>query len=284
MKNNEWIETKENKLTEVKKYRKKASENRALLSYKYDVLKWRMNIIQVLVIVLSTMITFLEAIRTHYEFDERLFNIITISMSTMIAFTMAIYRFFRIEENKENIKQSLEEHVFIINKFRKISHIMSSFKLNSDDSNMNDWKQLELTYDSEIFENYIAIKERFDVLFSFQDSIYYKAKYKHDLLALEFTDNELKLVDKYKSTQHQVFIKRVNFWLRRILCCLKREQVKYADFIRQAEEGNLDGDCQDKTTQTLPIVIDREPVNKKINVKSNQNDGFVIVENSEFNL
>jgi hypothetical protein len=233
----DWNEEKISKLAEIKKYRKKASENRALLSYKYAFLKLRMNIIQVSVIVLSTMITFLEAIRSHYDFNESVFNVVTITMSTMIAFIMAIYRFFRIEENKENIKQSLEEHVFIINKFRKIHHIISNFKLGNDENNMDEWKQIILTYNSEIFENYITIKEKFDVLFCFQDSIYYKAKYKHDLLALEFTDREIEMVHVYKREKHEEFITRVTSWCKRLCCCLKQEQIKYGDFIRKAEEG-----------------------------------------------
>lgn len=232
-----WQIVKKNKLAEIKKYRKKASENRALLSYKYAFLKLRMNIIQVSVIILSTMITFLEAIRSHYEFNESIFNVVTISMSTMIAFIMAIYRFFRIEENKENIKQSLEEHVFIINKFRKIFHIMMNFNMAEDEKNLDEWKQIVLTYDSEIFENYITIKEKFDVLFSFQDSIYYKEKYKRDLLALEFTDREIEIVDAYKRESHTEFITRASSWCKRLWCCFKREEIHYGEFIRKAEQG-----------------------------------------------
>ena len=161
---------------------------------------------------------------------------------------MAIYRFFRIEENKENIKQSLEEHVFIINKFRKIHHIISNFNLEDDAKNLDEWKQIILTYDSEIFENYITIKEKFDVLFSFQDSIYYKSKYKRNLLELEFTDREIELVDVYKREKHEEFITRVTSWCKRLCCCLKREQIKYGDFIRKAEEGHFDKKEEDKNS------------------------------------
>jgi hypothetical protein len=244
----DWNDLKIEKLAEIKKYRKKASYNRALLSYKYAFLKLRMNIIQVLVIVLSTMITFLEALRSHYDFNENIFNVVTISMSTLIAFIMAIYRFFRIEENKENMKQSLEEHVFIINKFRKIHHVISNFRLDDDAKNLDEWKQIILTYDSEIFENYITIKEKFDVLFSFQDSIYYKSKYKRNLLELEFTDREIELVDAYKREKHEEFITRVTSWCKRLCCCLKREQVEYGDFIRKAEEGHFDKKEEDKNS------------------------------------
>jgi len=232
-----WNNIKIEKLAEIKKYRKKASENRALLSYKYAFLKLRMNIIQVMVIVLSTMITFLEAIRSHYDFDENIFNVVTISMSTLIAFIMAIYRFFRIEECKEDVKQSLEEHVFIINKFRKIHHVISNFKLEDDAKDLDEWKQIILTYNSEIFENYITIKEKFDVLFSFQDSIYYKEKYKRDLLALEFTDREIEIVGAYKRESHTEFITRASSWCKRLWCCFKREEIHYGEFIRKAEQG-----------------------------------------------
>ena len=204
-------ERKKNKIDEIECYTKNARKNRALLSYKYDALKFRMNILQVLIIIISTMITFLEAIKTHYEFDETSFNVATITMSTIIAFIMAIYRFFRIEENKENIKQSLESHVFIINKLLKITHCMNNFRLT--DSNITEWQQLELNYDGEIFDNYIAIKEKFDALFSFQDSIYYKRKYKRDFLELEFTNREIQLVDHFKEVKHNEFVLRLKGWL-----------------------------------------------------------------------
>lgn len=241
-------ERKKNKIDEIERYTKNARKNRALLSYKYDALKFRMNILQVLIIMISTMITFLEAIKTHYEFDETSFNVATITMSTIIAFIMAIYRFFRIEENKENIKQSLESHVFIINKLLKITHCMNNFRLT--DSNMTEWQQLELSYDGEIFDNYIAIKEKFDALFSFQDSIYYKRKYKRDFLELEFTNREIQLVDHFKEVKHNEFVLRLKGWLYYLMCCVKRERVDYSSFMKKAEEGKLRKINKEISTQT----------------------------------
>ena len=241
-------ERKKNKIDEIERYTKNARKNRALLSYKYDALKFRMNILQVLIIMISTMITFLEAIKTHYEFDETSFNVATITMSTIIAFIMAIYRFFRIEENKENIKQSLESHVFIINKLLKITHCMNNFRLT--DSNITEWQQLELSYDGEIFDNYIAIKEKFDALFSFQDSIYYKRKYKRDFLELEFTNREIQLVDHFKEVKHNEFVLRLKGWLYYLMCCVKRERVDYSSFMKKAEEGKLRKMNKESSTQT----------------------------------
>lgn len=239
---------REKKIDQVIDNRKQARKNRALLSYKYDALKFRMNILQVLIIVISTMITFLEAIKQHYEFNETDFNAATISMSTMVAFTMAIYRFFRIEENKENVKQSLESHVFIINKLCKTIHTMENFEFT--DKNKADWTQICLNYDSETFDNYIAIKEKFEALFSFQDSIYYKRKYKRDFLELEFTNREIELVDKFKNSKHNDFILRLKGWLYYLFCCMKRERVDYTTFMKKAEEGTLEMMSADVGTQT----------------------------------
>ena len=232
---------KQSKLAEIDNYRKEARKNKALLCYKYDTLKFRMNLLQILIIVISTMITFLEAINAHYNFDPTAFNVCIITMSTTIAFIMAIYRFFRIEENKEDIKQSLENHTFIINRLHKIIHSMENFKLinNGNDNNILEWNQLQLSYDGEIFDNYISIKEKFDSRFSFQDSIYYKHKYKHDLLTLEFSNREIQLVDEFKDTDHSAFILRLKGCLYYLLCCINRERIDYTTFIKKAEEGKL---------------------------------------------
>lgn len=256
------------KIDEICAYRKEARKNRALLSYKYDSLKFKMNLIQVFIIIISTMITFLEAVGTHYNFDAKSFNVATITMSTMIAFIMAIYRFFRIEENKENIKQSLENHVFIINKLHKIIHQMENFNFICDENNQNNennysiWEQLESNYDGEIFDNYISIKEKFDAQFSFQDSIYYKRKYKRDFLELEFTNKEIELVDKFKGFKHNEFILRLKGCLYYILCCIKRERVDYTSFMKKAEKGELKKMAQPSSSKiTHPSSQQRENTN-----------------------
>ena len=247
---------RQSKIDQVDDNRKQARKNRALLSYKYDALKFRINILQVLIIMISTMITFLEAIKQHYEFNERDFNAVTISMSTIVAFIMAIYRFFRYEENKENVKQSLESHVFIINKLCKTKHLMQNFEFTNN--NKADWTQICLNYDTETFDNYIAIKEKFDALFTFQDSIYYKRKYKRDFLELEFTNREIELVDKFKDSKHNDFVLRLKGWLYYIFCCVKRERVDYSTFMKKAEEGTLEMMSSDSSTQTCELCEETE--------------------------
>ena len=101
-----------------------------------------------------------------------------------------------------------------------------------------------------IFDNYIAIKEKFDALFSFQDSIYYKRKYKRDFLELEFTNREIQLVDHFKEVKHNEFVLRLKGWLYYLMCCVKRERVDYSSFMKKAEEGKLRKMNKESSTQT----------------------------------
>jgi hypothetical protein len=193
-----------------------------MLSFKHENLKLLINLIQVTIILLSTAITFLESIKTHYELSETTFNIISICFSTSIALIMALYRFFKVEECKEGVKHALDNHALIINKFRKTYNSME--KMDIQQENFGDWDKMRSVYESEIFDNYIAIRENFDTLFSFEDSIYYKNKYKKLLLKLSFINQEIKLVHKYKGVKHGGY----TYYLE-----------KFNQFVQDAEEGRL---------------------------------------------
>jgi hypothetical protein len=217
---------------------RESAKNKAMLSFKHENLKLLINLIQVTIILLSTAITFLESIKTHYELSETTFNIISICFSTSIALIMALYRFFKVEECKEGVKHALDNHALIINKFRKTYNSME--KMDIQQENFGDWDKMRSVYESEIFDNYIAIRENFDTLFSFEDSIYYKNKYKKLLLKLSFINQEIKLVHKYKGVKHGGYTYYLEGW-RKWLCCAfgRQRQVKFNQFVQDAEEGRL---------------------------------------------
>ena len=217
---------------------RESAKNKAMLSFKHENMKLLINLIQVAIILLSTAITFLESIKTHYELSEVTFNIISICFSTSIALIMALYRFFKVEERKEAVKHALDNHALIINKFRKTYNAME--KMDIQQENFTEWDKMRSAYESEIFDSYISIRENFDTLFSFEDSIYYKNKYKKLLLKLSFINQEIKLVHKYKGVKHGTYTYYFGGW-RRWLCCGfgRKRQVKFNQFVRDAEEGRL---------------------------------------------
>ena len=156
------------------------------------------NITQVTIILLSTGVTFLESLKAYYHLDFKIINIASIVMTTLIALIMAIYRFFEIDKKKENVGNSLKDHTFIINKFRKVVNVLSNMKLNTTHFNNEQFNELSKTYDNEVYENYISIRENFDSIFSFKELIHYRRKYRKHYLKDEIIKREIELIKKKK--------------------------------------------------------------------------------------
>lgn len=210
-------------------HRKHSSKNKAILSFKYDELAIKVTIIQIIIILFSTAISFLESIKSHFELSQQIFNIVTIVLSTSIALIMAIYRFLKYEEQKESVKNAIQDHVFIINKFRKIYSQIEHVKDKPDGPVLFD--KIIDNFENEIFDNYISIRENFDTIFSFKDTIYYKNKYKNNLLKLEKTNNELDIIDSYK---HDDIVFKPTSWYESMFCC-KPYKIDYDTFLENGK-------------------------------------------------
>ena len=245
-------------------HRKQCSKNKAMLSFKYDELTLKVTVIQIIIILFSTAISFIESIKAHYQLNQQLFNIITVSLSTSVALIMAIYRFLKYEEKKESVKQSIEDHVFIINKFRKIFNQLENVH---DKENPKDvFGKIIDTYENETFENYISIRENFDTLFSFRDSIFYKNKYKKQFLKLEKTNNEIEIIDKYKRSDAITYT--VPAWYEKMFCC-RKPVIDYDAFI---EEGTK---REKKKKEEMKKLLGDEDYIKKYNTMTQEKDNHI---------
>lgn len=222
--------------TQIEKYinivnfhRKSSSKNKAMLSFKYDELTLKVTVIQILIILFSTAISFIEALKNHYSLNEKIFNVVIVTLSTSVALIMAIYRFLKYEEKKENVKNAIQDHTFIINKFRKIYSQIESVKEKPD--YIERFNKIVDNFENETFDNYISIRENFDTIFSFRDSIYYKNKYKKNLLKLEKANNEIEMIDDYK--RDDIKMKEASL-LEKIFCC-RTHIIDYDAFIESGK-------------------------------------------------
>ena len=235
-------------IDDINFHRKQCSKNKALLSFKYDDINLKTNIIQIAIILLSTGITFIETIRSYYDLNSNFYNTIIIIFSTMIALIMAIFRFLKYDEKRENIKKALEDHVFIINKFRKTFNQLENANLKGNNNNDEMMKILN-NYESEIFDNYISIRENFDTIFSFKETIYYKNKYKELFLELERTNGEIELINKFRNKIRNVDYIYPSF-LKRIFCC-KKKKLKYNMFLENTSTWETEIHEEKKTKNKL---------------------------------
>jgi hypothetical protein len=235
-------------IDDINFHRKQCSKNKALLSFKYDDINLKTNVIQITIILLSTGITFIETIKSYYDLNSNFYNTIIIIFSTLIALIMAIFRFLKYDEKRENIKKAIEDHVFIINKFRKTFNQLENAKLKG---NNNDDEMMKIlnNYESEIFDNYISIRENFDTIFSFKESIYYKNKYKELFLELERTNGEIELINKFRNKIRNVDYIYPSF-LKRIFCC-KKKKLKYNAFLEKTSTWETENHEDKKTKNKL---------------------------------
>ena len=71
-------------------------------------------------------------------------------------------------------------------------------KLNTTHFNNEQFNELSKTYDNEVYENYISIRENFDSIFSFKELIHYRRKYRKHYLKDEIIKREIELIKKNK--------------------------------------------------------------------------------------
>lgn len=214
-----------------------ASRNKAILSFRYDSLEMKANATQVTIIMLSTTVTFLESLKAYYDLDMKIINIASIVLTTLIALIMAIYRFFEIDKKKENVGNSLKDHTFIINKFRKVVNVFNNMKLNPGHFDGSEFNELCKTYDNEVYDNYISIYENFDSIFSFKELIHYRRKYRKYYLKDEIIKREIELIKKNKDKiTTRGYVKR-NGACKRWLCC-KPWCIDYFGFIYDIENDD----------------------------------------------
>ena len=194
---------------ELIKKDKKMKECRYILFMKYVYLKRVINIFQISIIIVSTIITFFESIKNHIFVTEQKARIISICLSTYIAVFTAIFRFLKFDDKKEEINKILQiindVETLINNKIKSIELLQYRFndellilntskKLKSECENFDDisccleeqniinkyFSQFETiitNYKNEDIEQKILnAKKYFDSIFSYNEVIYYKGK------------------------------------------------------------------------------------------------------------
>ena len=142
---------------QIKKSVDIASKNKAILSLKYDNISFKINCIQISVIVVSALITFIETLNALYKLHIFVGSVLPILFATYIAISLSIMRFFKMDDTKEIIGKSLKNFSYIINKSRKSKHRIKNFDIN--ETNLDLWQDLISNYENEIYEYMCNVRE-----------------------------------------------------------------------------------------------------------------------------
>ena len=199
---------KKNKLFEViKENKKKINTSLYIISSKYDIIYFRFNKISLLILIISTIITFIEAIRlslinydTQYENSRisqyisqetisLIINIFSLSLSTILTILSSIIKFKNYRENMDKLK-SIHDTLFNYkNLYDKQKELITFFSISNNlTPELYDKLQETVeTYNKEIKEISIFDNIRRNDILRFN-----KIKVKHDI-ELEKLSNKREL-------------------------------------------------------------------------------------------
>tara|TARA_B100001971_G_scaffold110272_2_gene101279 strand:- start:1981 stop:3168 length:1188 start_codon:yes stop_codon:yes gene_type:complete len=97
-------------LKEVDKIELSLYRTMSMLRYKYEYYEFQNLVINVIIILCSSVITFLESLRANLAQDDDVdfwFTIITLSLGFVIAFSLSLFKFLKIQDKMEIIQSGL---------------------------------------------------------------------------------------------------------------------------------------------------------------------------------
>ena len=97
-------------IEQVVKFNKEIHTMMTILRYQYDHYSWWNITVNIIIITMSSIITFLESLRANVTLGEDMtlvFNIITITFGFLIALTLAIFKFLKIQDSMEEVRSGI---------------------------------------------------------------------------------------------------------------------------------------------------------------------------------
>ena len=220
---------------QIKKSVDIASKNKAILSLKYDNVSFKINCIQISVIVVSALITFIETLNALFEINVFVGSVLPILFATYIAISLSIMRFFKMDDSKETIGKTLENFSYIINKSRKSKHRIKNFDIN--ETNLDLWQDLISNYENEIYEYMCNVRESFENILQYTERVYYSRRLLNHYVKNAFAHKNIDYVDKLWMEPHRGYEENLSSCdkLHRWFCCDKKNEIVY-EYLNHLEE------------------------------------------------
>ena len=220
------LEQQKTIFNQIKDTIKLSKKDKAVLSLKYDDLSFKINMVQLSIILFSTLITFVETIKLQYGLNENVGTLIPIIFSTYIALILAIFRFLKWDDKKENISNNLERFSFVINKCRKTKHYINNFTVNN--SNIKQWDDLISNYENETYDYLITTRENFDNIMTYRELVYYREKLRTLYIEEKFIKDDIDNIELIQNTHR-------NFNEDSYCCGIKSNKINYDLYLDDLE-------------------------------------------------
>lgn len=249
---------------QIKKSVDIASKNKAILSLKYDNVSFKINCIQISVIVVSALITFIETLNALFNVNVFIGSVLPIIFATYIAIVLSIMRFFKMDDTKETIGKTLENFSYIINKSRKSKHRIKNFDIN--EKNLDLWQDLISNYENEIYEYMCNVRESFENILQYTERVYYSRRLLNHYVKNAFAHKNIDYVDQLWMEPHRGYEENLSSCDKfvRWFCCDKKNKIVY-EYLNHLEELTIQNEKKQENEANEENAQDIDIQNKKNN-------------------
>ena len=154
---------------------KKVSNHRRIVELKYYDIKWWYDIFNIIIIILSSVLTIIEAVKNDLDLEEldedkkQFFKLSPLIISTGIGFVSSYMKFKRYQENLEFIARTTEKGIFTIYRMKKLIEDLHF-------ANNEEFKKKKQLYLEEIFNMYNQTQSELQKTHTFKEIIDYTNK------------------------------------------------------------------------------------------------------------
>lgn len=210
-------QTRDKLIESIDKAIHRSTDDKAMMQLKYDRLNFKNNFVQISVIFVSTLITFVETLKGNYDIDKYAGILVPIIASTYIGLVVAIIRFLKYDDKRENMANIIERFSYIINKYKKTKHDFKYFDYNEESK--KEWENMVMIYHTETYDYYNQTRELYDNAMTFSEKVYYKSKLKLLHIDSMFNDRDHSNIAQNRDIQHRQHVRKSG--------CLKKDKDYY---------------------------------------------------------
>ena len=233
--------------------------NKMILECKHSYIIWYNGLFQVLIIVISAIMSLVESITAHYSDRNKKssdFKIIFPMVgSFLILLISSITKYCKLDEKREMAALILLEAGTCLNKLK--SHETKLFNIYKPDK---DWDNLLFLFETHTAPLYADIMLKIGNMLPEEDAIFFKDKIKRDVLRMKVIDQELSIIDKNDISRKDIKVENYCWYVLRCLFCPKKHRVRYNRYIKKHRKDN---ETEIHWTDRLDMVSDEENPTKK---------------------
>lgn len=198
--------------------------DKELIGLKYENIKYKVNFIQISVIIVSTIITFLESIKDKVNISSSTFMIFTpIILSSYIGIVISISRFFKLDDLKEEIYKLDETMAFCMSGLRHRMRNIERMKPLTAELSLASIETYDQMLDDQnkdgLEETISSCKQKLDLAISLSE----KVKYKNVLLKINLdkfiVEDNRKNIHKHGKNLSLYTYKTAVCCLWKLICC-----------------------------------------------------------------